>query len=548
MATSNYNGTRVPLIALDYNSRFLAEKKEILFDYKTGKLYVVSAEDKSIIFDITQIIMKEVESGVDLTNYTFNIEGVGTVNLSNYIQQLSRYNLQTMDEPNKRYRVPLISFDNDSITDFDGSVEVVGFHHALNNTYPVKEDNIIKWVPRTDTDIVERVRRLEETAPPDAEKFKQLQDDVAAVKFTANEYSNLPAMRRDIDLVTEKANVLESGINTITPKLASLENAISPLGTKINDLELKTVELEAREDYGTRVTDLENKVVALEGKEDHTATILTLQQKVANLEQAEDFGAAINGLKQRITTIADTIETNTTTNDQELAKLKEYDTNNTQVIKLIQTRIDALEAIGISTSLDNLKSRTTALESIPNLTTNVTNLEATTNTLTNGFSTLNAKVQGLLAVEDPLPRIRSIEEQMTASKNLRQESQVNLAAGVKVDISPGIVYNFILDTAEPSFQIERVSGSTQEIILILDPHNLNGEAFNVHITRDDGLELKLPKRIIPSKNNEPQLIRLNSYDSGLNWFCTVSPAFVGRDALIDDDTTTVSEHSGAVSP
>ena len=103
MATSNYKGTRVPLIALDYNSRFLAEKKEILFDYKTGKLYVVSAEDKSVIFDITKLIMKEVEKGIDLTNYVFNIEGVGAVNLSNYIKQLSTHNLQDVLHE-KRYQ------------------------------------------------------------------------------------------------------------------------------------------------------------------------------------------------------------------------------------------------------------------------------------------------------------------------------------------------------------------------------------------------------------------------------------------------------------
>jgi len=59
-------------------------------------------------------------------------------------------------------------------------------------------------------------------------------------------------------------------------------------------------------------------------------------------------------------------------------------------------------------------------------------------------------------------------------------------------------------------------------------------AFNVHITRKDGIELKLPKRIIPSKNNEAQLVRLNSYDGGINWFCTVSPTFVGKDANIDN--------------
>ena len=158
MATSNYNGLRVPLIALDYNSRFMAEKKEILFDYKNGKLYVVSAEDKSVIFDITELILKEVEKNVDLSNYTFNIKGVGVVNLGEYIKQLSEFNLKTLDEPNKRYRVPQIKFDNDSISNFDGNIEINGFKSANNNTYPVKDGNVVKWVPRTDTDIVDRVR------------------------------------------------------------------------------------------------------------------------------------------------------------------------------------------------------------------------------------------------------------------------------------------------------------------------------------------------------------------------------------------------------
>lgn len=534
MATSNYKGTRVPLIALDYNSRFLAEKKEILFDYKTGKLYVVSAEDKSVIFDITKLIMKEVEKGIDLTNYVFNIEGVGTVNLSNYIKQLSTHNLQTLDETNKRYRVPQASFDNDSIVDYDGRIEINGFHHALNNTYPVKDGNIVKWVPRTDTDIVSRVKRLEDTAPPNAAEFKKLREDVAAVKFTANEYSNLPVLRRDIDSVTTRTGDLETSLAGITPKVSTLESSIAPINTRIRELENKVLGLDAREDYGTRVTALENKLNGIQGKEDLTTKVNLLLQKVANLEQGEDFGSRINAIQQRLTIVSDNSENRLNTVNQEIAALKEYDTNNTQVRNSLNDRISALENIGIANALDALKVRTGALEGVPNLTTNVTNLEATTNTLTNGFAQLNSKVQGLLTAEDPLPRIQVLENKLNTSSNLPQEALINLAGGTTAVISAGRVYNYILDTAEPRFQITRGTGSTQEIILILDPHNLNGQAFNIHITRHDGVELKLPRRIIPSKNNETQLVRLNTYDGGVNWFCTVSPTFVGRDAEIDN--------------
>lgn len=535
MATSNYKGTRVPLIALDYNSRFLAEKKEILFDYKTGKLYVVSAEDKSIIFDITRNILKEVEKNVDLSNYTFNVEGVGIVSLDGYIQQLSKYNLTTVDEPVKRYRVPQITFDNDSIVDYGGTIEINGFSHANNNTYPVKDGNIVKWVPRTDTDIVDRVRHLEETAPPDAAKFKKLQDDVAAVKFTADQYANLPAIRTDLDAASHRLDelntLIETTTDTINSKITGVKNNAD---LELNKLSNKITVLEAREDYGPRVNTLENKVTSLQALGDVNSKVLALQQRVVNLEQGEDYGSEINALSVKVNALSDSTDTKINTINQEISAIKTYDNENTQVRSGILTRLDALDALNIGSTLSDLKTRTTTLEAIPNVTSNVTNLESITNTLTNSYSQLNTKVTGLLNAEDPMPRIRALEGVNTTRNNLPQEAKINLPGGSNTVIRPDRVYSFTLDSANPTFTIVGLEKSTAEIILILDPQNINTEAFDLHITRADGVEVKIPRRIIPSKNKELQLVRLVTYDRGVNWFYSVSTGFIGKDLAIDN--------------
>ena len=283
-----------------------------------------------------------------------------------------------------------------------------------------------------------------------------------------------------------------------------------------------------------RVKTVEGKVDKIEAKTDYGPQISILQQKVSTLEQAGDNTATINELKQKVSTISDGIETRTRLVNSELEELKKYNATNTQARDALGARIDAYDNLNIGDTLTSYKTRLTALEAIPNLTQNVLKVEQTTNTLTNSFAQLQSKVNGLLSAEDPLPKIRALEAANTNRNNLRQESQVNLAGGVSKEITPGIVYNFLLDTAEPQFTIKAVTDTTQEIILILSPHNIGAQAFNVHITRKDGIELKLPKRIIPSKNNEAQLVRLNSYDGGINWFCTVSPTFVGKDANIDN--------------
>ncbi len=80
--------TRIPLIALDYvNERHKAVEKELLVDYDSGNIYVVSKDDKSVIIDITGKIKEQLENMTG-DKIEVNIEGIGTVNLTEIIKKL----------------------------------------------------------------------------------------------------------------------------------------------------------------------------------------------------------------------------------------------------------------------------------------------------------------------------------------------------------------------------------------------------------------------------------------------------------------------------
>lgn len=548
MAKSNYNSLRVPVIPLDYNSRFLAEKKEILFDYTTGKLYVVSAEDKTIIHDITQNIMTYVQEGMDISKMTFNIEGIGPVNLSQYIKQIQKFNIKLLNESNKKYYAPNVRFDNMSIVNFDGVVEVCGFTAAKNDTYAVKDGNLIKWVPRTDTGLLERVRVLEHNAPPDAAKFAQLQEDVKRVKLISEGYADVLNFRRDIDANKQVLDEISGEFGPLKNKVQNNIQSITALNEKSTQYDTRLLGLEAKEDLTPRVQTLENGLATLNAKEDLGPKLGTLLQRVANLEQAEDYGAEINAIKQNITRMEDAREARTNSVDESINNLIAYKNTNTAAMGVVNDRLAAFDNIGISDKLDRLFTRVDSLEAIPNFTKNISKLESTTNTLTNSFNLIKSKVDGLLNAEDPFPRIRTLEGKETYRNNIPSEAYQNLAAGADIEISPWRVYNYTLQTGSPKFRIRGSSNSYQEYILALNPTNLDGKAFMISIIRPDGIEVKLPKRIIASKNGEVQLVKLITYDSGVTWFYQVAPSFVGKDALIDDDSITLSEATGAVTP
>ena len=546
MSNSNYKQLRVPVIPLDYNARYMAEKKEILFDYSTGKLYVVSATDKSIIFDITQQIMREVQNGVDLTNYTFNVEGVGNVNLSEYIKQIQKFNIKLVNESSVSTYSPKVRYDNQSIVNFDGVIEVAGFSAAKDDTYAVKDGTMIKWIPRSDTGLLERVRILEETAPPNPEKFAKLQEDVKNIKLVADGYADVLILRRDVDANTENIRINTADIEPLKTKTENNIQSITTLRGEQSQQANRIIALEAKEDLTPRVKNLEGSVKVINAKEDLTPKVLELQQKVANLEQGEDYGIAIQSINSIINRMRDSIESRTNAVDDNLRVLNEYKTSSSTASDALGDRVHTLENLNIGPAIDTLRSRVNSLEAIPNLTSNVGKLESTTNTLTNSVASIKSKVDGLLKAEDPFPRIRTLEDINQYKNNIGTEDKEEVVYGTTMPVYPGVVYNFNLKTEKPKVKIElHDNNTTQEIIMIFDAINIKGNMFMLSVIRPDGVEMKLPKRIISSKNGEPQLVKLMTYDRGITWFYNVSPSLVGKDALIDDDVTTELEAAAA---
>lgn len=146
---------RIPVIALDYEDRDIAKEKELLIDYKKGGIYVVDAEDRTIIHDITKLIAENYLNQIDGSNTYVNIEGIGIVDLSSIIKLLydSRINLNiSIDDA---VAIPKDAvLDNASISIFGNKVEVFGFHNAkpLSTPQMSADGTRIEWVGGVDDD------------------------------------------------------------------------------------------------------------------------------------------------------------------------------------------------------------------------------------------------------------------------------------------------------------------------------------------------------------------------------------------------------------
>ena len=136
---------RVPIIALDYSQRHLRRYRELMIDYTNGELYVVSATDRDIIFSVTDTIMNEVSNGIVGNNIVVNIEGVGEVNLVDFLEQM-RTSTITIETTNSGDFIPSLMYDNNSISVVDNKVQVTGFDRAQDGMIPQMKGGRIVWV------------------------------------------------------------------------------------------------------------------------------------------------------------------------------------------------------------------------------------------------------------------------------------------------------------------------------------------------------------------------------------------------------------------
>lgn len=128
---------------LSYQHREYCVTKELMVDYTNGKLYVVSADDRSVIFDVTQEILNLVATDVpgDTINVTINGE---TVNLRDLLNDIKNNGLQVCNAKTKA-AVPSMYYDNQSLVLKDGFVQVSNYDKGKEYQVPYKKGNTLEW-------------------------------------------------------------------------------------------------------------------------------------------------------------------------------------------------------------------------------------------------------------------------------------------------------------------------------------------------------------------------------------------------------------------
>lgn len=364
--TSRYKTGRIPIIALDYSSRQLAEKRELLVDYKNAKLYVVSAEDKTVIYDITEKIIETFRESGDISNFTVNIEGVGVYDLGTIITQLFNSKIDLIEDKEFVYYTPTTSFDNMSLAVYDRQASLVNFPTAPDRTVPMKESGVLVWKDFDIETLSAKIKHLEEIAPPDDNEFTQFRKRLEAVETTDALYKDLPNMKNDISTNGIKIKNLEAQLTkldqlkTIQSNIASLTNTVNTNVAKLKSDEAKIDTLT------TKVNDDNSTLVFLQERANTNAA--TLSDLISRTTKLENINA-----KDRLTTAENTIS-----NIQD--QLRSIAT--TEAVAHIDERLHTLEdkyPVDIQTIQNNIATITTKTngydKDLPTLKTKVANLE-----------------------------------------------------------------------------------------------------------------------------------------------------------------------------
>ena len=247
--TLRYKSGRIPVIALDYSSRQLAQKRELLVDYKNAKLYVVSAEDRTVIYDLTANIIKAFKESGGASDFTIEIEGLGTYKLGDIINQLYTSKIDLIEDKEFQYNAPTVSFDNKSLAIYDRQASMLNFNRANDRTVPMKKDDALVWMPFDLENLENRLLKLENTSVPDIEEWKSFRTRLAAVEATDELYKDLPNMKANISInaagikdLSDRVNALD--INTVKDNITTLTNTVNTHNAKIKtdeaNLELLT--------------------------------------------------------------------------------------------------------------------------------------------------------------------------------------------------------------------------------------------------------------------------------------------------------------------
>lgn len=147
------DSSRIPIQALPYENKALAENRELLIDYSNGNMYVVS--DKGEIIDITAKITKLID-GSNTSNSEVTIDGLGTIKLGRLLELLWENRMTfSSSEQTSIYLPRGKQVDSKSIVIKDNLIQISNFDGADNNTIPVKIGNTIYWRKAASADSTE---------------------------------------------------------------------------------------------------------------------------------------------------------------------------------------------------------------------------------------------------------------------------------------------------------------------------------------------------------------------------------------------------------
>ena len=136
---------RVPIVALDYTDRHMRRLKELMIDYTNGNIYVTDANDINIIHSLVDQISKNITNNITGDDIIVKIEGVGTINLTKFLNDINSSILKMEVEDNGS-ALPSLGLDNISIEGLDGKIQISDFDKAKDNYIPQKFNGRLRWV------------------------------------------------------------------------------------------------------------------------------------------------------------------------------------------------------------------------------------------------------------------------------------------------------------------------------------------------------------------------------------------------------------------
>lgn len=139
-----YDKARVPVVALDYTERQMAQPKEFIVDYDNGKLYIMS-KDGTRLMDITTTILKAVKGEIVASDVIINIDGIGDITLKEILEQLLSDEASFFMEEELNF-APDVRVDNASIMIKDFKMQIDNFDIAAEGSFPKKTNGRIQWV------------------------------------------------------------------------------------------------------------------------------------------------------------------------------------------------------------------------------------------------------------------------------------------------------------------------------------------------------------------------------------------------------------------